>query len=283
MKTVLILGGTGMLGNAVGKFFQAHPDKYDTFLTTRDLSLVYGRRSNWIKFDPTEKTLDAASDIREVLEMFPKNPDYVINCIGTIKPFMAKNKKESILINSLLPHIWAETLKSFGIKMIHITTDCVFSGATGAYTESSPHDALDDYGKSKSLGEPYSDAMVIRTSIIGPEIHKQASLIAWAQSQAGREVRGFTNHLWNGITCQQYADICSQIIEGELYETGLFHVHSDSVTKEQLLHLINDRYDLKLTISPTPAQEAVDRTLATEKSLLAKLRIPSLRDQVMSL
>jgi dTDP-4-dehydrorhamnose reductase len=283
MKTILILGGTGMLGSAVGAYLQTFTDKYDVFLTTRDMSLAYGKKSNWIKFDPTGQSPDCATDLREVFEQLPTNPDYLINCIGTIKPFMAKSKYNSILINALLPHSWASTCKALGIKMIHITSDCVFSGKKGKYSESDLHDALDDYGKSKSLGEPIEDADVIRTSIIGPEVHKQASLIAWAQSQAGKSVNGFKNHLWNGITTKQYADVCCQIIDNDLYETGLFHVHSNTVTKAELLGLINDRYNLSLDIKEVDAAEVVDRTMITNKQLLGKLVIPSIAEQIKNL
>jgi dTDP-4-dehydrorhamnose reductase len=283
MKTILILGGTGMLGSAVGQYFQSKSDQYDVYLTARELTLAYGKKSNWIKFDPVGDTNGAASDIRDVLLDMPKNPDYIINCIGTIKPFMNKNIANSILINSVFPHILAGACKTLGIKLIHITTDCVFSGKKGQYTEADQHDALDDYGKSKSLGEPVANAMVIRTSIIGPEIHKQASLIAWAQSQAGKSVNGFANHMWNGITCKQYASICDQIIAGDLYTEGLHHVHSDTVSKFDLLNIINDRYNLELSINMIDAPEAIDRTLSTSKQLMSKLTIPPLREQIMSL
>lgn len=283
MKTILILGGTGMLGNAVGQFFQAREEKYSTFLTLRDPSLAYGKSGHWIKFDPTGKTLSAESRIEEVLERMPRNPDYVINCIGTIKPQMSKNKIDSIYINALFPHQLSETCKALGIRVINITTDCCYSGSKGNYTESSLHDALDDYGKSKSLGEATSNSLVIRTSIIGPELHHQASLIAWAQSQSGKSVNGYRNHLWNGITCKQYADICAQIIDKDLYYEGLFHVHSDTVTKYELLHLINERYDLNLDIIEVDAPEPIDRSLATEKTLMSKITIPTLREQIMNL
>lgn len=283
MKTILILGGTGMLGSAVGQYLQAREEKYSTFLTARDISLAYGKRGHWIKFDPTGKTQDAESHIEAVLERMPRNPDCIINCIGTIKPFMSKNKIDSIYINSLFPHQLSETCKALGIRVINITTDCCFSGSKGSYRESSPHDAIDDYGKSKSLGEATSNSMCIRTSIIGPELHKQASLIAWAKAQAGKSVSGYRNHRWNGITCKQYADVCAQIINKDLYDEGLFHVHSDTVTKYQLLRLISERYELNLDISEIDAPEAIDRSLATEKPLMSKLSIPSLREQIMNL
>src|SRR3989304_3387195 len=183
MKTVLVLGGTGMLGFAVGTYFQSLPDKYSTFLTTRDTADVYGKRSNWIRFDPTGRRLDAFSDIREVFERMPNNPDYVLNCIGAIKPVFNKSVHDSIYVNALFPHKLASICQSLHIKLINITSDCVYAGNKGQYVESDLHDAIDAYGKSKSLGES-PECMTLRTSIIGQELKSNISLVAWAQSQA---------------------------------------------------------------------------------------------------
>ena len=281
MKTVLILGATGMSGSVVGKSFQSLPS-YDTYLTGRDLSLAYRTKANWIKYDPTSHDSNCAVTLQEILHQMPQNPDYVINCIGVIKPFIEKDRTHSVLLNSLLPHQLADACQALKIKIIHITTDCVFSGAKGSYNESSLHDCLDMYGKSKSLGEP-TNCMVVRTSIIGPEIHKNASLIAWAQSQKGKEVKGFTNHLWNGMTTKQYAKVCHSIMEQNLFEHGTFHVFSNTVNKCELLHLINNRYKLDLKITPFEAAEACDRSMTTTKSLCSKLQMPSLESQINDL
>lgn len=283
MKTILILGGLGMLGNSVGKYFQALSEKYDVYLTARDTSLAYGKRSNWIKYDPTGKTVDASTNILDVFEQMPRNPDYVISAIGAIKPMFKKSMHDSIYVNALLPHQLATTCKQLNIRFFQISTDCVYSGRKGNYIESDLHDALDDYGKSKSLGEPVSHSMVLRTSIIGPEIKDYVSLIAWAQSQAGNRVNGFKNHLWSGVTCKQYASICDQIISKDLYEEGLFHVHSNVVSKYELLTLISERYQLGLKIEEVDAPEAIDRSIVTEKSLMSRLSVPALRDQIMDL
>jgi dTDP-4-dehydrorhamnose reductase len=281
MKTVLILGGTGMLGSQVGPLFQSHPDKYQTFLTTRDTQHIYGNPNNWIRFDPTGKTC-SRTDIREVFELMPCNPDFIINCIGAIKPQFAKSPAQSIYINALFPHELSEVCKALNIKLIHITTDCVWSGRNGKYVESDLHDALDDYGKSKSLGEP-KDCMTIRTSIIGPEIKDHVSLIAWAQSQKGKEVSGFDNHLWSGMTTKQFGDVCSQIIDNDLYQPGLFHLYSDTVTKYELLQIISSKYDLGLKINKVPAKEAIDRSLSSEKDLVKKVFIPTIAEQISAL
>lgn len=278
MTRVLILGGTGMLGSAVGNHFLGQ-SSFDVFLTARDMSLAYGNKSRWIKFDPTGQTMDAISHLPELFSQMPENPDIVINCIGTIKPFINKDPAHSVLLNSLFPHELASYCKAIGVKVLHITTDCVFSGSKGNYSESDAHDCLDMYGKSKSIGEP-ANCMVVRTSIIGPELHKNASLIAWAQSQKGNDVNGFSNHLWNGLTTLQYAKVCQQIIDGDLYSEGTFHVFSNKVTKAELLRLIDERYKLGLKIKVIDAVEACDRSLTTVKGLMGKLKVPSLEQQL---
>lgn len=270
MLKVLVLGSTGMLGSAVGNWFLSRPEQYETHLTYRNEDVSYGENKYY--FNPYD---EESSDLPKV--------DWVINCVGTIKPFMAENPLAAIEINSSFPWKLAAFCEAAGVKLIHITTDCVFSGARGSYTEEDVHDALDDYGKSKSLGEP-NNCMVLRTSIIGEEIHKNASLISWAKSQAGTAVSGYTNHLWNGITTKQYAEVCDQIISRDLYEFGKFHVHSPKpVTKHELVSLINKRYDLGLVVNEHEAPYAVDRTLSTIHELSSQLKIPSIKKQIKKL
>lgn len=268
MKTkLLILGSTGMLGNAVTAYFQAN-DAYDVTATYRTEAVKPSGKS--IRFDAMADTLDS----------LPTDFDYLINCIGIIKPFMAKDPAASIEINAVFPWKLARWCEKNGIKLIHITTDCVYSGSKGKYVESSPQDALDDYGKSKALGECVSEAMVIRTSIIGEEIHKNASLIEWAKSQKGKTVGGFSTHLWNGITTKQYAIVCDKIMKNGWYTKGLYHVFAkDDVTKYQMMEYFNKKFDLGLTIEEkTPAP--VDRTMRTEKDLCAKLEIPTVWEMI---
>lgn len=263
---VIVLGSSGMLGNVVTKHFVEQG--YDVLGSIRNDQ--FGNDRAFI-FDPT---------VTSTWSNLPVDADYVINAIGTIKPFMLDNIKDSIYINSIFPHVIADRCKAFGSKLIHITTDCVYSGRDGSYNEDSPHDALDDYGKSKSLGEP-KNCMVLRTSIIGPEIHKNASLVSWVRAQGGKEISGFTNHLWNGITTKTYAEVCDTIIQNGLYNEELYHVHSPSVVnKFELVTMINNRYNVGAVINPVPAKVYVDRTLSTKKGLCARLMIPELDDQI---
>lgn len=266
-RKILILGGTGMLGNAVVAHFSGQ-DKYDVTTTYRTDSVA-----------PSGKTIrfDVLSDSLEIL---PRDFDYVINCIGIIKPFMDSDPVAAIKINALFPWQLAVWCNNCHSRLIHITTDCVFSGKKGKYVESDFHDALDNYGKSKSLGECVSQAMVLRTSIIGEEIHKNASLIAWAKSQKGKTVNGFSTHLWNGITTKEYAKVCDKIISYDWYEKGLFHIFANNdVTKLQMMGYFNEKFSLDLTIvekRPAP----VDRTMRTEKDLCARLEIPTVEQMI---
>jgi dTDP-4-dehydrorhamnose reductase len=268
---VLVLGGTGMLGSAVVPELIKTYGEHEVGVTARPNSLALLNWKRTFVYDPLVHNIGALPPA-----------EYYINCIGIIKPFMKEGVQKAIRINSLLPHQLADMATKKGSKLIHITTDCVFSGRDGSYTETSPHDCLDDYGKSKSLGEP-PNCMVIRTSIIGPEIHKNASFIAWAMSQRGQKVNGFVNHFWNGVTTKQYGRVVLKVMEDELYEKGTHHVFSNSLTKAELLKMINSKYGLGLDINPVVAPERIDRTLATHKPLNAILQIPSLFEQITDL
>jgi dTDP-4-dehydrorhamnose reductase len=266
MKKIVILGSTGMLGSTVLEYF-LNTNKYEVMGSIRDVRFA---NDNNFLFHPNQGD-------------YIPYADYVINAIGIIKPHMMKDIKSSIYLNSIFPWNLADGLSKEGARLIHITTDCVFSGKDGNYNEESEHDALDDYGKSKSLGEP-NNCMVLRTSIIGPEVHQNVSLVSWVQAQAGKDINGFTNHLWNGITTLQYAKICDQIISNDWYSEDLYHIHSPSiVNKFELVSMINDRYKVGANITPMKAPVVIDRTMSTKKDLCAKLNIPEIKDQIEEL
>ncbi len=263
MKKILILGATGMLGNAVARYFLR--GDYDVTTTSRN-----PQSSNELRFDALNDSADS----------LPIGYDYVINCIGVIKPYAEADIAATVKVNAIFPHELSRHCEKHGMRLIHITTDCVYSGNRGLYSESSLHDALDVYGKSKSLGEPCANAMVLRTSIIGLETNHFASLISWAFSQKGKTIDGYTTHHWNGITTQQYAKVCEQIITQNLYQTGLHHIFAqDDVTKHELLYLLNKRFNLNLTINHA-APNAIDRRLRTEKKLNATLQIPTIKQML---
>ena len=269
MVKVAVLGSTGMLGNAVAKHL--HDTGYDVITTYRNENVSFG--DNKFYYDPLKGSVD-----------LPFECDYVINCIGVIKPFIEDNKQNSIYLNSTFPRELADYCENTNKKLIHITTDCVFSGKEGNYSESSDHDCLDFYGKTKSLGEP-ENCMVIRTSIIGEEIHKNASLIAWVKSMKGQTIQGYTNHLWNGVTTNQYAEICQAIINDGLHRNGLYHLVSNKVNKYELVGYINDRFNLELDIQPFETDIVVDRTMSTETRLgkLLSSKLKTVEEQILDL
>lgn len=267
---IVILGSTGLFGNAIGKHFLNRFGEDDVFLSYRNEEISYGKN----KFLFNAQTSNLWS--------IPKC-DYVINCLGVTKSLINENLVASIQINSSFPRVLAEHCYQVNCKLIHSTTDCVFSGIAGFYTEESLHDCIDVYGKTKSLGEPWN-CMALRTSFIGEEIHRNTGLISWVKSQKGKETPGYTNHLWNGITTKQYAKICEKIIKENLYEEGVFHVFSPHmVSKCTLLEMINKKFDLQIKVIPTMADQAIDRTLKSIKSLNNKLNIPSLANQIMEM
>ena len=263
MKKIVILGATGMLGSAVNEHFKK---TNNTIISSYRTSGLLDQESSFY-FDVITSKFNEIPDC-----------DYLLNCIGIIKPFMKENLADSIYINSVFPHKLSQYCKEKSIKLIHITTDCVFSGKDGQYHEDSIHDCEDEYGKSKSLGEP-KDCMVIRTSIIGEEVHKNASLIEWIKKNKGKTINGFTEHFWNGVTTKHYAEICEQIIDQDLYETGLFHIHSNMVDKNQLLQIINKKFDLNINVIPTKTS-VVDRTLKSNKKLVDKIHVKSIQQQI---
>lgn len=182
-----------------------------------------------------------------------------INCIGLIKPY-CEDTLRAIKINSIFPH-----RLPFGT--IQIATDCVYSGRKGNYSETDPHDALDVYGKTKSLGEA-SRLISLRCSIIGPEVKNHLSLLDWFLAQKN-EVNGFTNHFWNGITTYHFALIVKGIVRSGIQLPPLQHiVPADTVTKAELLQIIADEFNKKIKINPVEAPESIDRTLTTNDPVL---------------
>jgi dTDP-4-dehydrorhamnose reductase len=263
MSHVLILGSTGMLGSAVLREFSNFVGQVSSAQRAKPV-VEANLSSQAIQFSASEDNL------KEQLNRIEK-VDYIINCIGVIKPHIndldPRQRANAITINGLFPYELNEWAETSGAKVLQIATDCVFSGAKGSYIESDKHDALDVYGKSKSLGEtPGASMMHLRVSIIGPEVGRSTSLLEWVRNQPiNADLRGFTDHFWNGITTLHFARIARGIVENDLFESGVFHVvPKDSVSKFELVssmarHL--GRTDI--TVSPTKTGDGIDRTLQT--------------------
>jgi dTDP-4-dehydrorhamnose reductase len=175
-------------------------------------------------------------------------------------------------VNALFPHRLAEAAQAASCHVLQIATDCVYSGAKGNYQEPDPHDALDVYGKSKSLGEVKSEYMHhIRCSIIGPEPYTKVSLLEWFRGQAkSATVKGFTNHEWNGVTTLEFAKVCHGIIKSRMDVPGLHHlVPGSRITKGDLLECFAAAFNREdIRIEKAPAASVIDRTLTTRDEAL---------------
>ena len=250
---VFVFGASGMLGQYLTKYlsyyFEVVPITRNEIDLTKEISLI------------TQKYTFDSSDL-------------IINASGIIKQ-RDYSSEELIRVNSLFPHFLAR----LGCNVIHITTDCVFSGNTGYYDEDSPHDCLDDYGKSKSLGE-CKDLTIIRTSIIGEELYNKRSLLEVIRASKNSTINGFINHFWNGITCLELSKQIRNIIETNSYWKGVRHFHSpDTVSKFQLVSYINEIYKLGNTVNPMMVNYC-NRSLSTKYDNPVKTNI---RDQIIEL
>lgn len=273
-KRVLVLGVTGMLGSMVDVYLRS-TTRYDVHGTARKIET--GRASG--PPSPADYAFDAERDDTAALERIIEDvhPEFTINCIGIIKPYCRDDDpagiRRAIIVNALFPHRLAAAAERVGARVLQIATDCVFSGRTGNYDERAPHDALDAYGKTKSLGEVRAaNVLHLRTSIVGPERSRSASLLEWFMSQPeGATVPGFDNHRWNGVTTLQFAELCCRIIdEGPKYfdalvATALVHhvVFNEAVTKYELLQMLARIFTKDVHVERVASGAPVDRTLST--------------------
>lgn len=277
-EKIIILGASGMLGSMVADYFSGSND-FDLICTVRSeeirrkFSLVMPQ-AKWILFDANS----VANDPSEL--NFIKGADWLVNCIGITKPYCADENpyeiERALRINSLFPHILASEAHNNDLKVIQIATNYVFSGARGSYSESDKHDALDVYGKTKSLGEVYHESVYnLRCSIVGPEAGRSAFLLEWFRNLPPRsQINGFLNHSCNGLTSLHFAKICMAIINNNIDLTHITHITpADKISKYKLLLLLAKCYKREdIVINPMEAGIEIDRTLVSNhKKTIAKL------------
>ncbi len=258
---VLILGVTGMLGNAMLKTFSS--DKlFNVFGTVRHTSSI--------KYFPSELSASLISNIDvdshdSLIKVFLyAKPDVVINCIGLVKQLaVADDPLQAIPINTLLPNRLEALCELVGARFIHISTDCVFSGKKGNYLESDIPDAEDLYGRTKLLGEVGGrNAITLRTSIIGHELTGNRSLVNWFLSQEGC-VTGFRKAIFSGFPTNELARIVRDVVIPKNDLSGLYHVSSGAINKFNLLTLIAEVYGKKIKIIPSD-EFVMDRSLNSQ-------------------
>jgi dTDP-4-dehydrorhamnose reductase len=246
---ILILGVTGMLGHALFDRLSGH--KYlDVHATARSTEGL----SRWFPNDLFERirgNVDADNFDTIIRVIADLKPNVVINCIGIIKQMAAaQDPIISISINALFPHRLALVCKVANARMIHISTDCVFNGAKGGYSENDSSNATDLYGRTKFLGEVYyPHCVTLRTSIIGHELKGKHSLIEWFLAQKGK-VQGYTNAIYSGFPTVEMARIIGEYIIPNTDLKGLYHLSSDPISKYELLRLVAEKYKKQIEIEP---------------------------------
>lgn len=262
---IVVLGGAGMLGH---KMFQRLGERFpETYCTLReDPKAEPFRRVDLLQKPAVIQGVDVTDFGKLQATLTQLHPDYVVNCVGIIKQRdEAKSAIPSITLNSLLPHKLAAMSAGWGGRVIHFSTDCVFSGKRGGYTEDDDSDADDLYGKSKFLGEvACENALTLRTSIIGREIVEHRSLLDWFLSQNHKTVRGFRKVIYSGVTTNSMADVVTNVIENHADLHGLYQVVSHPISKFDLLSLIRDAYGLDIEIEPEN-ETLSDRSMKGDK------------------
>ena len=194
---------------------------------------------------------------------------YIINCIGIVKQSKhALNEEYMYRINGDFPIRLGQWARVYGAKVIHLSTDCVFSGIKGDYTETDIPDAKDDYGLSKLAGEKIvqESAMVIRTSMIGREIGPdKKGLVEWLLSMRGKKVQGYKNVFFSGLTTRRLSRIIIDLLNEDRISPGIWHISSEKISKYDLLNRINSLFDLGVEILPSE-EPTLDRSLNSSKS-----------------
>jgi dTDP-4-dehydrorhamnose reductase len=255
---VLILGGSGMLGH---KVWQTFSPRFDTYVTFRRTAPRFGAPE---LFDETRALANVtAENFESVVSAFKNlHPDVVVNCIGVVKQdAAAKDPIASITINSLFPHRLAQLCREARARLIHLSTDCVFSGRRGIYSEHDVPDAEDSYGRTKLLGEVEGEGcLTIRTSMIGRELKGSHGLLEWFLSQHTGRVRGFKRAVFSGFTTQALAEVIAKVIAEYPDLNGLWHVAAEPISKFDLLTLVKQTYGLAVEIEP-------DETFVCDRSL----------------
>jgi dTDP-4-dehydrorhamnose reductase len=255
-----------MLGSMVARVL-AGRDDMDVTVTTRHGGLVDANLSRRVRL----VVLDAERAEERVVASVLDGARWVVNAIGFIKPHIREASPEDVeralQINAVFPHRLARVAAACGSSVLQIATDCVYSGAAGGYVESSLHDPLDVYGKTKSLGEMRGPHVHhLRASIVGPERYRSTSLLEWFRRQPrAATVQGFTTHLWNGVTTLHFARVCAAIIGHGLEVPHRQHlVPADAVTKCELLALFRRAFGREdIVVLPALAEPAINRTLKT--------------------
>lgn len=248
LRRILVVGGTGMLGHVSVRVLRSGFDVQATVRAPDSVDpSVLGVPLHHLDALAGPYSIEAALDAA--------NPDVVLNCIGMVKQLpQASDPVVAIAINSLFPHQLTAACERRAVRLIHVSTDCVFSGRLeppARYVEEDEPDALDLYGRSKFLGEVTdTTALTLRTSIIGPELERTSGLLAWLQSHAGKQIQGYRNSIFSGLTTHALVGLLADVIAGAPELRGLYHLSTEPISKLDLISQLNDHLGLGCSIQP---------------------------------
>ncbi len=260
--TVLVLGGTGMLGHTLFELLSGRPE-LDVHATVRDPAALVERTAperrgaihpgvDASRFETIEQAVTAV------------RPAVLVNGIGIVRQVPAAADRRVLFdTNAELPHRLARLCAASGARLVHIGTDCVFSGAKGNYVEDDPPDPTDQYGRSKLFGEPGDGALTLRTSVIGHELRTRHGLLEWFLGQAG-EAQGFRRAVFSGLTTVELARVVADAVLPYPELAGVYHLSTTPISKLELLELIARRYDKRIEIHARD-DPVIDRSLDSSR------------------
>ncbi len=274
---ILILGGNGMIGH---QLYTSWKDNHEVKVTLRDSYKQYSHHKIFRKQDIFEKI-----DVRTIETLkqtiIKAEPEVIVNAVGITKKNVRIDTGLTKKINSGFPHSLSEICSSNKIRLIHLSSDCVFSGKKGNYSEKDIKDAEDTYGVSKSEGEiDMSNVLTIRKSTIGFELKNKHGLLEWFLSQSG-DVFGYTNAIFTGLTTRELAKKLIYIIENQKNLSGILHLIGEKIDKYSLLKKIKKIFKIK-NVNVIPSSDFMcDRSLEGEKILkVFKYDIPTWDDML---
>jgi dTDP-4-dehydrorhamnose reductase len=253
----LVLGGSGMLGH---KLWQELSRSHHVTVTARGGAEALAPVAAGIA-GPARVVEHVGPDAESLARAFRiAHPEVVINAIGIVK--QAEAEPSALFdVNGAFPHLVAEHCRAAGARLIHLSTDCVFSGVRGHYTERDVPDPDDDYGRSKLKGEvSAAGCLTIRTSMIGRELASTRGLVEWFLAQQGGKVRGYRKAIFSGLPTILLARVIGDVIERHQSLEGIYHVAADAIDKLSLLRLLQAAYHLPVTIDPFDGV-VIDRSL----------------------
>ena len=268
-KKILVLGSTGMLGHVLFEKLSSLKN-YQIFNISRK------------KLNNETIVVDVANYKLLKETIYDLSPNYIINCVGILVEDSKLNPTEAIKINSLLPHQLKEIADNMNSSLIHISSDCVFDGSVGKYSEDSKTSATDIYGKTKMLGEINGPIHTnIRTSIIGPELFNNSrGLLSWIlKNQESNYIEGYSKSIWSGITTIELSKAIIYCIENSIF--GLLHISNKPISKYELIKLIVDEFNLSIKIKKVDGKIS-DKSLVSLRSDF-NYKMPSYKEMISDL